>query len=390
MLLADNIRLQNAAGGVERVNRRIDAQLGDLTAQHRRRIQVSERGCRRRVGQVVSRHVNGLHRGDRTFLGGGNTLLHLAHVGSQRRLITHRGGNTTQQRRDLGARLGKAEDIVHEEEHVLAFFITKVFRLGQTGQRDTRTRTRRLVHLAVDQRRLGVAVDVDNAGFHHLVIEVVTLAGPLSNAGENRVAAVGFRDVVDQLHDQHGLTDTGAPEQANLAALRVRRQQVDDLDAGDQNLGLGRLIDVFRRGFMDRRGEISLERTQLVNRLTDDVHDATQRARPDRHGNRLAGVRHLLATNQTFGRIHGDGAHDVLAEVLRHFQNQPLVVVSGLESVQDLRQVAFELHVHHRSHDLGDLAGLVIGHRFCSLAHKLLHPSPTSLPWRKRSRSALW
>jgi hypothetical protein len=76
------------------------------------------------------------------------------------------------------------------------------------------------------------------------VIEVVAFAGALTNAGEHRVAAMGLRDVVDQLHDQHGLADAGAAEQADLAALGVRRQQVDDLDAGDEDLGVRRLLGI--------------------------------------------------------------------------------------------------------------------------------------------------
>ena len=39
-------------------------------------------------------------------------------------------------------------------------------------------------------------------------------------------------DVVDELHDEDGLADTGAAEQAGLAALDVQGQQIDDLDAG--------------------------------------------------------------------------------------------------------------------------------------------------------------
>ena len=79
--------------------------------------------------------------------------------------------------------------------------------------------------------------------FDHLVVEVVALAGPLADAGEHRHAAVRLGDVVDQLHDQHGLADAGTAEQADLAALEVGGEQVDDLDAGDQHLGLGRLVD---------------------------------------------------------------------------------------------------------------------------------------------------
>jgi pyridoxine 5-phosphate synthase len=47
---------------------------------------------------------------------------------------------------------------------------------------------------------------------------------------------VVLRNVVDELHDDDSLADTGTAEEANLATLGVGGQQVNDLDAGDQNL----------------------------------------------------------------------------------------------------------------------------------------------------------
>jgi hypothetical protein len=38
----------------------------------------------------------------------------------------------------------------------------------------------------------------------------------------------------------------------------------------------------------------------------------------------------LLAAGEAVGRIHGDGAHDILAEVLRDLEHQPVAVVVGL------------------------------------------------------------
>ncbi len=67
------------------------------------------------------------------------------------------------------------------------------------------------------------------------MIEVVALSRALTDTGEHGVAAVGLRDVVDQFHDENGLTDAGAAEQADLATLGIGREQVDDLDAGDQD-----------------------------------------------------------------------------------------------------------------------------------------------------------
>ena len=47
-----------------------------------------------------------------------------------------------------------------------------------------------------------------------------------------------FGNVVDQLLDQNCLADTRAAEQTDLAAAGIRRDQVDDLDAGFINFCL--------------------------------------------------------------------------------------------------------------------------------------------------------
>src|SRR5579872_4315831 len=44
---------------------------------------------------------------------------------------------------------------------------------------------------------------------------------------------------------------------------------------------------------------------------------------------------------------------------LRDFEHQTVAVVGRLERVQDLRQVAVELHVDDRADDLGDVSNLV-------------------------------
>ena len=239
-----------------------------------------ERGSRRRIRQVVGRNVDRLHRGDRAFMRRGDALLQRAHVGRECRLIAHGARNTAEQRRHFGTGLREAEDVVDEEQNVLAL-IAEIFGDGEAGEADAGTRARRFVHLPVDQRAFGafdrafVRVLVD-AGFDHLVIEVVALARTLADAGEHRIAAVRLGDVVDQFHDQHGLADAGAAEQADLAALGVRRQQIDDLDAGDQNFRFGRLIGVGRRLLMDGAHRLALHRTGFIDRLADHVDNAAE------------------------------------------------------------------------------------------------------------------
>ena len=202
-------------------------------------------------------------------------------------------------------------------------------------------------------------------GFDELVIEVVAFAGTLADAGEHRVAAMGLGDVVDQFLNQHGLADAGAAEQADLAALGVRRQQVDDLDAGDENFSFGGLVGIGRRFLVDRAQAFRNHRTGFIDRLADHVDDAAERAGADRHHDRVAGVGDFLTADQTLGGVHRDGAHRGFAEMLRHFEHQTVAAVLGLDRVQNGGQMSLELHVDDGADDLRDASGLVgwCGHK---------------------------
>src|SRR5205807_8176811 len=90
----------------------------------------------------------------------------------------------------------------------------------------------RLVHLPEDEG--GVLEDVR---LLHLQVEVVALTGALADAGEHRTATELLGDPPDHLLDDDGLADTRATEHADLSAADVRREQVDDLDAGLEHLG---------------------------------------------------------------------------------------------------------------------------------------------------------
>ena len=76
-------------------------QLGNATGQHSGGVQVGKSGGGGGIRQVIGRHVDGLHGRDRALLGGGDALLHAAHVRGQRRLVTDGRGDTTQQGRHL-------------------------------------------------------------------------------------------------------------------------------------------------------------------------------------------------------------------------------------------------------------------------------------------------
>src|SRR6185295_8993740 len=103
-------------------------------------------------------------------------------------------------------------------------------------------RAGRLVHLAVDQSHR-----VEDARFLELEIEVVALTSSLAHTAEDRPAAVAFLHVVDQLLNHDRLADARAAEEADLAALDERRDQVDHLDAGLEQLRLRLEVDELRR-----------------------------------------------------------------------------------------------------------------------------------------------
>ena len=191
---------------------------------------------RRRVGVVVGGHEDGLQRRDRALLGRGDALLQPGHLGRQVGLVADRRRHPAEQRRHLRAGLGEAEDVVDEEQHVAAL-VAEVLGHGQAGQADAQAGAGRLVHLAEDHDRLG-----EHARLGHLVEQVVALARALADAGEDGIAAVLLGDVADELLDDDRLAHAGAAEDADLAALGEGRDQVDDLEAGLEDLGRGRLV----------------------------------------------------------------------------------------------------------------------------------------------------
>jgi len=78
----------------------------------------------------------------------------------------------------------------------------------------------------------------DDTRSDHFPEQVVAFPGTLAHAGKNGIAVVSFGNIVDELHDDDRLTNAGPSEQANLAALQIRLEQVNHFDACNQNLFL--------------------------------------------------------------------------------------------------------------------------------------------------------
>jgi hypothetical protein len=98
---------------------------------------------------------------------------------------------------------------------------------------------------------------------------------------------------------------------------------------------------------MNRQRLLGANWTLLVDRLANHVQDASECFRSDRHGDRLAGIRHFGVSNHAFGGIHSDGTYRVFAEMLSDLQNQRPSVYIRVQRVHDGWKVAIEMHVHH-------------------------------------------
>ena len=90
-------------------------------------------------------------------------------------------------------------------------------------------------------------------------------------------------DAGDQLLDDDRLAEAGAAEQAGLAAADERGEQVDDLDAGLEQLGLGREVVELRRLAVDRPALRGVDRPAAVDRLAEQVEDAAEGLLADGH-----------------------------------------------------------------------------------------------------------
>ena len=171
---------------------------------------------------------------------------------------------------------------------------------------------------------------------------------------------MSLSDVVDELLDEHRLADTGTTEETNLATTSVGRKEIDDLDTGLQDLSSSGLLDERRGVGMDREELDALDGTTLVNGLANDVHDTAEGGGTDGDTDGGAGVDNLLATDETLGTVHSDGADRVLAEVSRDLEDETTTVeVNDLERVENGGKVfTLELHVDDGTDDGLYVAGL--------------------------------
>src|SRR5690606_18776575 len=104
---------------------------------------------------------------------------------------------------------------------------------------------------------------------------------------------------------------------------------------------------------VNRHLVVRLDRATLVNRATENVHDAAEGTGTDRYVDRLASADHVQTALQTFGGTHGDGTHHAVTKLLLHFENGfSAVHVQGVVHLG--YAVTREFHVDYSADDLNN------------------------------------
>ncbi len=167
------------------------------------------------------------------------------------------------------------------------------------------------------------------------------------------------RNIVNQLLNQNGLAYAGTAEETDFTALCVGLQEVDNLDAGFQNLDDRALLLEGGRFAVDAPvlgSLVVVERRPAVQGLPESVENPPENVLAHGNHDALAGGLHGHILRKAFaGRKH-DAAHHAAADVLRDLHLQLLAVQKDDQCFPDGRQLApFKFHIHDRPGDLYNL-----------------------------------
>ena len=115
------------------------------------------------------------------------------------------------------------------------------------------------------------------------MVEVIAFAGAFTHASKNAVATMTLGDIIDQFLDDNGLAYTRTTECANFSTFHKGTDEVDNLDAGLEDLDGRGLVFQVRCGPVDGIAWRIFDFRLIVNCLTKHVKDASQRLGADRH-----------------------------------------------------------------------------------------------------------
>jgi hypothetical protein len=155
-------------------------------------------------------------------------------------------------------------------------------------------------------------------------------------------------DVVDEFHDKHSLSDTGTAEETNLTSLGIGGEEINNFNAGLENLFSAAELGEGRRLTMDGVALLALDGSTFIDGLTSDTHDTTKSGFADRNHNGTTHIVYLLTTLKTFGGIHGNATDNSVTKMLGYFKDE-----LGF-SLRDPETVENSWHLILRENDVND------------------------------------
>lgn len=176
---------------------------------------------------------------------------------------------------------------------------------------------------------------------------------------------MSFGNVVDELLDEHSLTDTSTTKEANLTTTSIWCKQIDDLYTCLKDFRCSGLLDERRRVVVDWEQLVPLDGPALVNGLTNDVHDSAKRALANRNLDGSASIDDLVSTNKTLRTVHSNGTDRVFSEVSGNLEDEATTLeILDFESVQNGREVLrLKLYVYDSTNDGFDMTSVGFGLR---------------------------
>ncbi len=214
--------------------------------------------------------------------------------------------------RHLGAGLHEAEDVVDEQQHVLVLHVAEVLGHRQRRQGDAQADSRRLVHLAEDQRGL-----LEHARLFHLDLRSVPsrVRSPTPANTDTPPWFCATRRIISVMST---VLPTPAPPNRPIlppATYGVSRSMTL-MPVSNRRLRRLERVEV-RSGAVDVPpldvGEVGVVG---VEHVAPHVPHVTERAVADGHVDAATGVAHRGAARQTVGRLQADGADAAVAELL--------------------------------------------------------------------------
>ena len=184
---------------------------------------------------------------------------------------------------------------------------------------------------------------------------------------------MGTSNTGDELLKNNRLSESRSTEQTGLTTSNERGEQVDNLDTGFEDFGVGR---EFRQGWcfaVNWPSRVGFDLTALIDGFAEHVEDPTEGAFADRNRYRSPGIDAIKAPHQTVGATQSHAANFTAAKVLLDFTRKvdfnPFFAADDFHRVINRWQaIGWEFGVEGRANDLTDFTNTFGGRD----AHDLL------------------